>query len=61
MADEDVTTQRLIANFMTASVPVEKHLQQGGRLTDLELQSLSLTIDGLQTFLNIWMTKHSKK
>jgi len=61
MADEDVTTHRLIADFMTASTPVETYLQQDGRLTDLELQSLSLTIDGLQTFLNIWKTKHHNK
>ncbi len=59
--EEDVTTRRLIANFITASTPVEKYLQQGGRLTDLELQSISLTIDGLQTFLNIWHAKHDKK
>ena len=61
MDEEDVNSQRLIANFMAASTPVEKYLQQGGRLTDLELQSLSLTIDSLQTFLNIWMSKHDKK
>jgi len=61
MADEDVTTQRLIANFMTASTPIEKYLQQGGQLTDLELQSISLTIDGLQTYLNIWHAKQGKK
>ena len=61
MADEDLPTHRLIANFMTASTPLEKHLQQGEPLTDLELQSLSLTIDSLQTFLDGWKTKHGKK
>ncbi len=61
MADKDVTTQRLIADFMAASTPIEKYLQQGGQLTDLELQSISLTIDSLQTFLNIWHAKQGKK
>ena len=36
MDEEDVNSQRLIANFMAASTPVEKYLQQGGRLTDLD-------------------------
>lgn len=49
---------RILANFMSASAPVEKYLQEDGPFTAQELESLSLTISGLQTFLDIWKRKH---
>lgn len=56
--DEKEDPQRLLANFMSASAPMETYLQQGGSLTPLQLESLSLTIQGLQSFLGIWKRKH---
>ena len=52
MDTDAVKTQRLIANLMTASAPVEEYLRQGGPLSPQELESLALTISGLQTFLD---------
>jgi hypothetical protein len=49
---------RLIAKLMAASSPIEKHLQEGGPLTVRELESLSLTISSLQTFLDLWKRRH---
>lgn len=53
-----IPSHRLLANFMSASSPIEKYLQEGGPLTVLELESLSLTISGLQTFLDTWKRKN---
>jgi len=52
---------RLVADFMTASTPLEQYLQQGGPLTDLQVESVSITVGNLQTFLVIWKRKHGKK
>ena len=38
----------------------EQYLQHGGPLTDLEVQSMSLTIKNLQLLLDIWRQKHGK-
>ena len=54
-------TDKLIATFMTASAPIESYLQQGKPLTDQQLELISLTISGLQTFLDAWMRKHKSK
>lgn len=61
MVDDDATTRRLIAEFLSSSTPVEQYLKRGGPLTDLQLEALSLTVDSLQTFLDIWKMKHGKK
>jgi hypothetical protein len=53
MDDESLLANQIIAQFMTASAPLEKYLQHGGALTDLQLESVSLTVSGLQTFLDI--------
>jgi hypothetical protein len=58
MDTDSIRIQRLIATFMSASAPVEKYLQQGGPLTAQEFDSLSLTISGLQTFLDVWKRKN---
>src|ERR671910_30479 len=55
---EEIETQKLIAHFMSASAPLERYLQQGKPLTALQLESISLTIDGLFTFLDTWKRKH---
>jgi hypothetical protein len=60
MVDDDATTRRLIAEFLSSSTPVEQYLKRGGPLTDLQLEALSLTVDSLQTFLDIWKMKHGK-
>ena len=61
MYNEDVASHRLIAEFLSSSTPVEEYLKRGGPLTDLQLEALSLTVDSLQTFLDIWKMKHGKK
>jgi hypothetical protein len=58
MTDEESETQKLIAAFMSASAPLERYLQEGRPLTALQLESISLTVDGLYTFLDIWNRKH---
>jgi len=58
MNNEELQTNQLLATFMSASAPIEAYLQEGGPLTPLQLQSLTLTIDGLQSFLNRWVNKH---
>ena len=58
MDEKELDPQRLLANFMSASALMETYLQQGGQLTPLQLESLSLTIEGLQSFLDIWKRKH---
>ena len=52
---------RLVADFMTASTPLEQYLQQGGPLTDLQVESVSITVKNLQTFLDIWKRRHGEK
>jgi hypothetical protein len=59
MSIDAVATQRLIAHLMSASVPVEEHLRQGKPLTTQQFESLSLTIEGLRTFMGIWKRKHN--
>jgi hypothetical protein len=56
--NELVRINRGIADFMSASVPIEQHLQQGGRLTSVQLESIVQTVNGLQTFLDSWKRKH---
>ena len=58
MSDYDVASQRIIATFMSGSSPMEQYLQEQRPLTDLQLQSLSLTIANLQAFLDAWKQKH---
>jgi hypothetical protein len=52
MSDEELEPHKLIAHFMSASAPLERYLQQGRPLTALQLESISLTIDGLVTYLD---------
>ena len=59
--DDDAFANNIIAQFMTASAPLEQYLQHRGPLTDLQLESVSLTVAGLQTFLDIWKKKHGKE
>ena len=54
MGTNRIQIRRLIANPMSASPPIEEYLRQGRPLTAQEFDSLSLTISGLQTFLDIW-------
>lgn len=53
-------THRLVAEFMTASTPLERHLQQGSPLTDLESQLVSTTIANLKLFHEVWKRKNGK-
>jgi hypothetical protein len=58
MYNNHVNDEKLIAHFMSASAPLERYLQQGKPLTALQLESISLTIDGLFTYLDTWKRKH---
>ncbi len=53
-----LNTDKMVAKFMSASTPIESYLQEGKTLTDNQLEMVSLTISGLQTFLHSWMGKH---
>ena len=54
MGTEKAPTQSLIANFLSLSIPVEEYLRHGEPLTVEELESMSLTITGLRTILEVW-------
>jgi hypothetical protein len=60
MTDEP-KSHRLVANFMTASTPLEQYLQQGKPLTELEADSIEVTVDSLKIFLDSWKRKHAQK
>ena len=61
MDDDAILAGHIIAKFMAASAPLEQYLQRGGALTKLQLESVSLTVAGLQTFLDIWKNKQATK
>jgi hypothetical protein len=46
---------------MLASSPVEDLLRQNRPLSDRQVESLSVTLESLQTYLNIWKQRHGKK
>jgi len=48
------TASRLIANFMTALIPIEKYLKGGRPLTGLQVESLSLALATVESFLAVW-------
>ena len=50
------TASRLIANLMTALIPVEKYLKRGRPLTGVQVESLSLALRTFETFLAVWKT-----
>ena len=58
---DDIDIQQAIATFMSGSTAIERYLQEQRPLTDLQLQSVSLTIAGLNTFLDSWKRKHGKE
>lgn len=49
-----ITANRLIADLMTAIGPLEKYLKRRRPLTRLQLESLSLALRTLETFLAVW-------
>ncbi len=51
-----VRTNRMVADFMKVSSDVERYLQQKQPLTDVQLESIATTIQGLQTLLETWRT-----
>jgi hypothetical protein len=52
--EDEKEVDRLVADFMKASTPLETYLQQRRHLTRLQLQSITNTIDGLKIFLDLW-------
>jgi len=56
MAEEP--TERKIARFMAASTPIENLLREGRPLTEVQLQSLTVTVAQLQTYIDIWNRKN---
>ena len=63
MIDESIMndeSQEIIRRFLVASSPLEAYLQLHRPLTPLELQSLTVTLTSLQTFLDIWKQKEGR-
>jgi len=52
-----MTTDRIVAEFVTASAHLESYLQQQGPLTPVQEDAVANTIQGLQTFFDIWKIK----
>jgi len=61
MANDHTKGYRLLSNFMSAGSLLELYLQQQGPFTPLQIKTLSSTVDGIQTFLLAWKTKHAKE
>ena len=61
MTLDETQVQRMVADFMKASTPLETYLQQGGPLSPLQLDLVASTVSGLQTFLDIWKRKNIVK
>jgi hypothetical protein len=55
-----VLANRWVGLFMTACQPVEKHLIEGHPLTVIEEDSVTNTIKGLQTALEVWIRKNQR-
>jgi hypothetical protein len=55
-----MTNDRLVAEFITASAHLEAHLQQKGPLTAVQEDAVANTIQGLQTFFDLWRMKRRK-
>ena len=58
---EETVAHHVITNFMSASAHLELYLEQQRPLTDLELESLSVTLESLQGLIVLWKVKHAKK
>jgi len=49
-----MTPDRIIADFITASAHMETYLVHRGPLNAVQQDAVANTIQGLQTFLDIW-------
>ena len=49
---------RMIANFMTASTPIESYLQKDLPMTAMQWDLVAQTISSLQIFADKWKRKH---
>lgn len=49
---------RLVADFINASAQLENYLQVDGPRTSVQVDSLTLTISGLQTLMDNWKRKN---
>jgi hypothetical protein len=58
---EETVARHVLANFMSASAHLELYLEQQSPLTDIEFQSLSLTLESLQGLIILWKVKHAEK
>ena len=61
MTLDETEVQRMVADFMKASTPLETYLQQGGPLSPLQLDLVASTLSGLQTFFEIWKRQNMVK
>jgi hypothetical protein len=59
----EIKPHQLIANLMTASAPLEKYLRDGGPLTDLEVESIAVTVGKLKIYFDfcVWQRTHAQK
>jgi hypothetical protein len=58
--DTPIDVKHQIAAFMSACVPLEQHLQEGAPLSEIDVESIKVTIMGLQTNLMVWQRKNGK-
>ena len=61
MTLHETEVQRMVADFMKASTPLETYLQQGGPLSPLQVDLVASTLSGLQTFFEIWKRQNMVK
>ena len=57
--EDRMTTDRIVTDFMTASAHLESYLQQSGPLTAVQRDAIANTMQGLQTFFDIWKMKRA--
>ena len=61
MTLDETEVQRMVADFMKASTPLETYLQQGGPLSPLQLDLVASTLAGLQTFFRYMEKKQYRE
>ena len=57
--EDRMTTDRIVTDFMTASAHLESYLQQRGPLTAVQQDAIANTMQGLQTFFDLWKMKRA--
>jgi hypothetical protein len=59
--ERNTQAYRLIADLLKSTTPLGQYLKEGGPLTTLELESLTLTVASLKTFITVWKAQYGTK